>query len=225
MLGYGDTDQGFGQLNFYEDTSAQQQQHVAPPPQMTSVQPPSFAAPSSDEDEFANEPPLLEELGINFGHISQRTLFALMPLKTPDDETLHDDDLAGPLVFAVALGFVLLLSGKLHFGYIFGFGLLGCLLLATLLKLLSDKDVEVQRTTSILGYCLLPILGLAVVDFFASFRHGGSIAFVVAFMFILWSTVTATRYIELVADMRSQRYLIAYPVLLLYSVFAIITVF
>ena len=38
-------------------------------------------------------------------------------------------------------------------------------------------------------------------------------------------TLTATRFFERALDMREQRYLIAYPVTLLYSCFAMITVF
>jgi hypothetical protein len=42
---------------------------------------------------------------------------------------------------------------------------------------------------------------------------------------ILWCTHTATRFFEVVLSMREQRYLIAYPVLLLYVCFALITIF
>merc|ERR1712137_1357094 len=36
-------------------------------------------------------------------------------------------DLAGPLVFGFTLGLFLLLGGKVHFGYIYGMGVIGCL--------------------------------------------------------------------------------------------------
>lgn len=59
---------------------------------------------------FEDEPPLLEELGINFQHIWQKTLAVLIPFRKNDaDLHVNDDDLAGPLIFCVLLGFFLLL--------------------------------------------------------------------------------------------------------------------
>mmetsp|Transcript_32685 Transcript_32685/g.55470 ORF Transcript_32685/g.55470 Transcript_32685/m.55470 type:complete len:196 (-) Transcript_32685:3362-3949(-) len=37
---------------------------------------------------FENEPPLLEELGVNFGHITQKTLAVLIPTKTLDHQIM-----------------------------------------------------------------------------------------------------------------------------------------
>jgi hypothetical protein len=62
---------------------------------------------------FENEPPLLEELGINFSHIGQKTMAVLIPFrKSENDLHVNDDDLAGPLIFGVLLGFFLLLVRK-----------------------------------------------------------------------------------------------------------------
>ena len=79
---------------------------------------------STSDDPFADEPPLLEELGINFDHITQKTLAVVNPLRSTDASILHDSDLAGPLVFIVAFGCFLLLSGKVSFGYIYGIGVM-----------------------------------------------------------------------------------------------------
>jgi hypothetical protein len=51
------------------------------------------------------------ELGINFGHITKKTLSVLHPLKKPDTHIMDDTDMAGPLVFALVMGVVLLLVG------------------------------------------------------------------------------------------------------------------
>jgi len=51
------------------------------------------------------------------------------------------------------------------------------------------------------------------------------LGFLVASFIIAWCTVPATRFIEKAADMRAQRYLVAYPLALFYSCFAIITIF
>ena len=42
---------------------------------------------------------------------------------------------------------------------------------------------------------------------------------------MLWCAQSATRFFEGALHMRQQRYLIAYPALLLYTVFALITIF
>jgi hypothetical protein len=62
------------------------------------------------EDEgFENEPPLLEELGINFQHIWIKTQSVLIPTKKINEHILDDADLAGPLVFGFIFGMCLLL--------------------------------------------------------------------------------------------------------------------
>lgn len=59
----------------------------------------------SEEDEL----PILEELGINLTHIWKKTLSVLNPFRKIDEESLKDNDLAGPLFFALLLGMFLLL--------------------------------------------------------------------------------------------------------------------
>ena len=89
-----------------------------------------------DPDDIENEPPLLEELGINFDHIRIKTMAVLNPLKeTQADvgllidwllnwytQVIQDQDMAGPLVFCLLFGGALLLHGKVSFGYIYGIG-------------------------------------------------------------------------------------------------------
>ncbi|KAI0241241.1 hypothetical protein L0F63_006449, partial [Massospora cicadina] len=54
------------------------------------------------------EPPLLEELDINFEHVKTKTFAVLNPLKPVDSHMMDDVDLAGPLIFCLLLGLVLL---------------------------------------------------------------------------------------------------------------------
>ena len=90
----------------------------------------------SDDEDYSLEPPLLEELGVNIPHIIQKTKAVLHPLAAHDPHLTDDTDLAGPLAFALALGVTLMLSGKLHFGYIYGFGVSGCLAMSFLVNLM-----------------------------------------------------------------------------------------
>ena len=74
---------------------------------------------------FEDEPPLLEELGINFDHIYQKTVAVLNPWKTTDSSVVNEVDLTGPFVFCMALGAAMLMVGKVQFGYIYGIGAVG----------------------------------------------------------------------------------------------------
>ena len=67
-------------------------------------------ASANESVNFEDEPPLLEELGINFDHIRQKTLAVLNPLGKADAGVISDQDLAGPLVFCLLFGSALLLQ-------------------------------------------------------------------------------------------------------------------
>jgi protein YIPF5/7 len=171
---------------------------------------------------FEDEPPLLEELGIDATHIRQKTL-AVMMARPMSKQLVEDVDMGGPLLFCLMLGSFLLLTGKVHFGYIYGFGFIGCLLMNLILNLMSEEGIDLYRTMSILGYCLLPIVLLAGLNVVINLK--GIIGTSAAGLAISWCTITATRFIENALDMREQRYLVAYPAALLYSAFAMLTIF
>ncbi|XP_075786610.1 protein YIPF7 isoform X4 [Pelodiscus sinensis] len=71
---------------------------------------PGILSHSGYADNFDEEPPLLEELGINFDHIWQKTLTVLNPIKPADGSIMNETDLTGPMVFCLALGATLLLA-------------------------------------------------------------------------------------------------------------------
>ena len=100
------------------------------------------APPGAGGDDFSNEPPLLEELGINPDHIVQKTLTVLNPMRSTRSEVAGDADLAGPLVFCLAFGSTLLFAGKFHFNYIYGIGAMGCVANYGLLTLMSTAPVS-----------------------------------------------------------------------------------
>lgn len=81
--------------------------------------------PGDDEENYDNEPPLLEELGVNFDHIWSKTKAVMYPAdvmikrgnhepieQRNSEDLLKDTDLAGPLFFCLLLGGFLLFSGK-----------------------------------------------------------------------------------------------------------------
>ena len=62
-----------------------------------------------------------------------KTIAVINPLKKVDTAvmTAQDSDLAGPMIFAVTLGALLMFQGKLQFGYVFGLGVFGSFGLST----------------------------------------------------------------------------------------------
>mmetsp|Transcript_15388 Transcript_15388/g.22861 ORF Transcript_15388/g.22861 Transcript_15388/m.22861 type:complete len:260 (+) Transcript_15388:81-860(+) len=172
---------------------------------------------------FDNEPPLLEELGINFEHIWAKTKTVMIPMRKIDDTYLDETDLAGPLVFALIFGTCLLFTGKIHFGYIYGFGAFGCVSLNLVLNLMGDRSIDGWRTCSVLGYCLLPLVILSGISILLDLR--GNFGMGLTAFSVIWSCTAATKLFEQCLDMRRQRWLIAYPIGLLYSSFALMTVF
>lgn len=184
----------------------------------------SMSQPSSHSNPIDGEPPLLEELGIHPADIFRRTLAVALPFKSlPDNVDDSDADLAGPFCFCLALGCCLLLAGKVHFGYIYGFSLVSCLLMYILINLMSDSAISIDRTASILGYALVPLVALAAVVIFIDCR--GAIGLCLTVTIIAWCAINATRMFEKSMQMREQRYLIAYPSAIIYAVFALLTIF
>lgn len=171
------------------------QSGISNPPRIVSSLPNTLPGYSLDfDDEFENEPPLLEELGIRFDHIWNKTQAVLYPMKTLHDTILDDADLAGPVSFCLLLGICLLLSGKVHFGYIYGFSVFGCLGIWGIINLLHHTGLDVWRTCSVLGYCLLPVIVLAAVSIFLSLK--GIIGTILSIIVIAWSTFAAARYVH-----------------------------
>jgi len=180
-------------------------------------------APPEGVDDYENEPPLMEELGINFEHIKQKTLGVLNPMKTPDVSVMQDTDLAGPLVFCLAFGASLLLAGKVHFGFIYGIGVIGCLAMYSLLNLMSMSNVSVGITVSVLGYCLLPMVLLSI--FAVIFSLQGIIGSLTVPVTVAWCSICASKFFVTALSMDHQQPLVAYPCALVYGVFALLTVF
>lgn len=176
------------------------------------------------EEDYSNEPPLLEELGVDFDHIRQKVMLVLNPRIPVAETVLNDTDLAGPLVFACILGCCSLLASKNYFGYIYGFGAIGCLTMYTILNLMTEHvAIDGSRVFSVLGYSMLPITVLSAIRIVLDLR--GLLGIILAGVAISWATLSSTRIFSAACRMQDQRYLIAYPIFLLYGCFVLITVF
>ncbi|KAK8804105.1 hypothetical protein WA171_000198 [Blastocystis sp. BT1] len=179
-----------------------------------------------NEENYDNEPPLLEELGIDFSHIFNKILVVINPQKRIDSVLVNDADLTGPILFCFILSVFLLLKGRIQFGYTFGFFFAGCFLIYILLNLLNENPstkISMTLVTSILGYSIIPLVFLALYSVF--FNTKNTFGLILGVLSIIWSSFSASRFIELLLGSKDQRYIIMYPLLLLYATFAMITSF
>ncbi|RZC41132.1 hypothetical protein BDFB_009041, partial [Asbolus verrucosus] len=180
--------------------------------------------------DFVEEPPLLEELEIYPDRILQKMMAVLNPFKshglTDDADYLNKDpDLAGPIFFYLILAMCLFLSGnKAHFGYIYGISVVSCSMMYCLLSLMSSHNVfSLMTVASILGYSLIPIVGLSVFGMFLSLR--GSVGIILATLSVIWSSVSASRLFVAISGDKEQQPLIAYPCALVSAVYVLLVVF
>lgn len=180
---------------------------------------------SQSTTSFEDEPPLLEELGINLPAVFAKARLVANPFSRIDSTFADDADMTGPVVLCLLLGFLLLLQRKVQFGVIYGQATVGCLAVYFVFNLMSQRGIDLYRSTSILGYALLPMV---LLSFFAVFLPIKSIKLLGAILgggCIFWSTTTAAKIFVAVLAMNDQFWLVWYPLALLYTSFAFITVF
>ena len=138
-----------------------------------------------------DEPPILEELGIDPEAIMQRTKAVLM-FQAVDRALIENSDMSGPPLIGLLLATLLLFAGKVHFGYIYGLGVVGFVGNYLLLNAMSQKaDIDFYTTVSILGYGLLPVAVLAFFGVFMSLQ--GTFGLILSCACVFWSTATASR--------------------------------
>ena len=90
-------------------------------------------------------------------------------------------------------------------------------------NLMSQKGIDIYRTASIIGYSLLPIVGLAAMSILVDMRGlAGILCMPVA---VLWCSVAASLFFVTALEASDRRWLLAYPIALFYTCFALITVF
>ncbi|KAI9673491.1 MAG: hypothetical protein M1817_002954 [Caeruleum heppii] len=194
---------------------------------------------------YDGEPALLEELGVNFGHIKMKTLAVLNPLARVDQHIMDDSDLAGPILFFLLFGTFLLFSGKVHFGYIYGLALLGSTSLHLILSLMSpplsardhhpdhhpsptqqshlSSTLTFPRSASVLGYCLLPLVLTSLVG--VALPMDTAVGYVLTTAAIVWCTYSSSGMFCAVGRMSGMRGLVAYPLGLFYVGFGIMGIF
>lgn len=182
-------------------------------------------APSGATSSFEDEPPLLEELGINVPAIIAKGRAVLNPFSRIESSFADEADMTGPVALCLLLGCLLLLQRKVQFGVIYGQATVGCIVIYIVFNLMSERGIDLYRSTSILGYSLLPIVILSFLAVFLPIKRVKILGLLLGGGCIAWSTATATKIFVAALSLHDQSLLVAYPLLLLYVSFSFITVF
>uniref|UniRef100_A0A7S0QWU2 Protein YIP n=1 Tax=Pyramimonas obovata TaxID=1411642 RepID=A0A7S0QWU2_9CHLO len=177
-------------------------------------------------DNFDDEPPLLEELGINPSLVVKKSLAVLNPLSF-DARLLSESDTSGLLLSLLALGFFHLLAGKVQFGDILGFSVMVLCGVYWIINCMAGEEeggIELGRVSSLFGYCMIPlVLHAAIVVVFPARCLVGWIICAVA---IMWSTRVASKtLVAAIPSLYEQSLLVAIPTLLMYAMYALLTVY
>lgn len=237
------TDAGYIQLS---DPAASRDPYGMMQPQTQYGQAPSIFTPAYETDSGAaagrgmdieptefDEPPLLDELEIYPRRIAEKAIAVLNPFQSVGTTTSTPDylfketDLAGPIMFCLTLAACLSISNsKAQFGYIYGLSTISVLAMYCLIWLMChavESHVTVSGVASVLGYSMLPVVFLAIIGVLASLNN--YYGMLLAGTSILLATVYSSRMFCLMTGDPHQRYLIAYPCSLLFTIFSMLVLF
>lgn len=176
------------------------------------------------EVDLDNEPPILEELGINIEDVISRTK-AVILLRSLPQHIVVEGDLTGPMLIIVSLMGALLLQGKMHLEQIFSLSVFFTLFMCALINLMSQKGgIDLYTTASLFGYGLLPVVLLALLSIVFSLSSG-IIGPILCILTVMWCTLTSSKFVACAIDTQDQQYLFAYPLMLIYTAFIFVAVF
>lgn len=95
-------------------------------------------------------------------------------------------------------------KGKVYFGYIYGVFVFGLIGLWAVMNLMSSKGIDVYRTASVIGYCLLPIVLLAALSIPLDLT--GALGIVLVPAAVLWCANAAALFFVVVLEADDQRW-------------------
>jgi hypothetical protein len=116
-------------------------------------------------------------------------------------------------------------SGKAHFGYIYSLAVFGSISLHLMFRLMSPLTHALQYIdcASVLGYCLLPLVFSSLVGI--AYPMNCPVGYAFNFLAVTWCTRSASNILSAILRLEDMQLLVAYPLGLFYSVFAIIAIF
>ncbi|GIL93635.1 hypothetical protein Vretimale_19127 [Volvox reticuliferus] len=176
---------------------------------------------------FEDEPPLLEELGIDIGAIFLKTRAVLF--WRFNSRYLDDLDMGGALIFVFVLAGLQLLMGKLHFGVTLGWSVVFSILLWFMLNQLvgsagaEAKNLDPYSCCCVVGYSMLP---LVVYSAMVILIPRGPLSLAAAALCTLWAALTASRiFARRCPALGDLKGIIMYPCILAYAAFALLIVY
>lgn len=190
-------------------------------PAAAAWQPDGGASADFAGNNYDDEPPLLEELGIDVHKIVTRLVHSLDPTGRCG-VVLGDYDVIGPIALYLTYTSLLLLAGgKLMFSYVYGLAVLTSACMYALLWAMTDSpEVTLTSTFSVLGYSFTPVVLVSLLAVFVSLKNAfGGLVVLVA---VVWSSLNAARVFVAMFGNSDQKYLMAYPCAIvcgLYSLF------
>lgn len=170
-----------------------------------------------------------------------------------DQHIMDDSDLFGPIIFCLLFGTFLLLSGKVHFGYIYGLAAIGSVSLHVIFNFMSNPQLDTAttgmqsgppgygmsqsahehdagvstltfwRSCSVLGYCLLPLVVTSLIG--VALPMDTVFGYLLTSAAVAFCTYSSSGIFCVVGRMRSMRPLVAYPLMLFYFGFGIMGIF
>ena len=105
---------------------------------------------------------------------------------------------------------------------------------------MSEQGIDAYRVASVLGYCLMPMVGVSAISVLTPLKcvqmrqiqlnvshilYSGTFGYLISIVSILWCTHAASGIFVAVLRMSDQRLLVAYPIGLLYGCFAQLSIF
>lgn len=168
---------------------------------------------------------------------------------------MDDSDIIGPILFLITFGFLSLLSGKVHFGYVYGLSLMGSTSLHFIISLMTPVDDDPSEPTvasvppgatpygaqggvnpnelsaTLTWSRSASVLGYCLIPLLVTSVVGVFIpmdtplGIVLTSAAIMWSTYSASGMFCAVGRLRSMRGLVAYPLALYYVGFGIMSIF
>ncbi|KAG2451027.1 hypothetical protein HYH02_004296 [Chlamydomonas schloesseri] len=187
----------------------------------------AYGTSNTNSNSFEDEPPLLEELGIDVGAIFLKTRAVL--LWRFSSRYLDDLDMGGALIFVFVLAGLQLLMGKLHFGVTLGWSVVFSLVLWFLLRQLvgsegaEAKNLDLYGCCCVVGYSMLPLVVFAAA---ALLLPRGPVVLLAAAGCTVWAALTASRiFARRCPALEDLKGIIMYPCILTYATFALLIVY
>ncbi|KAI5170433.1 protein YIPF5/7 [Pancytospora epiphaga] len=172
-----------------------------------------------------NDHPLLYDLGIDLSLIKTEALLPINVLRSHTAPSLSKgSDLTGPILFLALFTSLLVLHGKIHFGYVYFISLFSCASIYTLLLFLGAQNISALICCSVLGYSMGPVLLFSMLNIALKWM-GLPVQIIVGMLSAVWGAYTAGVVFREHMLLGDKLFIVIYPIFLVYLAFVLMVVF